>query len=67
MPRELLPLRRKWEGKGKAQLFPRTETRIVCGPPRDKMMRRPTAVDRHVTKRKLREIAAMPEPDYVHD
>ena len=40
MPREFLPLKRRRESRGKAELFPRTEARVMTHPPEDRMVRR---------------------------
>jgi hypothetical protein len=58
-----LPQRHEREKRRETSLFPRTEARVIAGPPKDRMMRE----DRRITKRELARIAARPEPDYVHD
>ena len=67
MPREFIPKARKREPHSEAKLFPRTGAQVVCGamhrPPADRMMRE----DRRITKRELHNLAARPDPDYVHD
>jgi hypothetical protein len=51
MPRELLPLRKNRETHTKAELFPRTEARVVAG-------YGGRAWDRRIVKWELREMAA---------
>jgi hypothetical protein len=57
MPREFLPAQRKREGRSKAELFPRTESRVMAGPARDRMMRSGNVMDRRTVKAGFRELA----------
>ena len=67
MPREFLPAQRNRESRGRAELFPRSETGVTCGPQRpaaDRMVRE----DRRVTKQELRDLVSHPEQlEHVRD
>ena len=57
MPREFLPQRRARESKGKAELFPRTSTRVMAGAPVDRMVYPEETANRKQAKRALRELS----------
>ena len=57
MPRAFLPANRKRERNAKAELFPRTATRVMAGPPVDRMMHPEETENRRKAKQALREIA----------
>ena len=59
MPREFLPLNRKREPNQKAELFPRTSTRVMAGPPSDRMVYPEETANRKVAKRALRDLMNM--------
>ena len=59
MPREFIPQGRRRESEGKAELFPRTEARVMAGPTRDRMMRSGEIVDRRLVKAGFRELAML--------
>lgn len=64
MPREFLPQGHKRERRENAERFPRTETRVVAGPCRDRMLRRQDVFDRRLVKRELRQLAAQASVAY---
>jgi hypothetical protein len=53
MPREFLPAGRKREPNRKAELFPRTSTRVMMGPVRDRMIHPEETETRRKAKRVL--------------
>jgi hypothetical protein len=59
MPRAFLPKKRKRERNEKAELFPRTNRRVMAGPCCDRMVYPEEVANRRVAKQALRELMTM--------